>query len=135
MVIELGSIVQTSEGVYYKGQARSTLSEPITGVYTIAEVLLGQYNTQGGYIDALDGANYNRKAQTLSKFKTIFSAYFGKLFAINATNKGYFIGADYFGTGGTGLGCDLGTSYTQYHSRPTPIATGIGDDTNPNPLY
>jgi alpha-tubulin suppressor-like RCC1 family protein len=132
LVIDRGSIVQTSEGVYFKGYDRGILSEPITGVWSTTS----PYFNSADFIDALDGANYNRKAQTLSKFKTIFIAYWNKLFAINATNKGYFIGESYFGTGGMGVGSVVNeTPYKEYYSRLTPISTGIGDPTNPNPLY
>ena len=134
LVIENGSIVRTNTGAYFKGIDKyGIMAEPITGVYTNAEHVLNQ-----GYIesiDRLDKTNYNHFAPTLSKFKTIFSAYWGKLFSINDTYKGYFIGGNYFGTGGLGIGTGGGFISTEYYSRPTPIATGIGDDTNPNPLY
>ena len=133
LIIENGSIVQTNTGVYFKGINKyGIMSEPITGSYTSAEHLLNQGYTEA--VDRLDKDNYNHFAPTLSKFKTIFSAYWGKLFAINDTYKGYFIGANFYGTGGLGIGTQGYTS-TEYYSRPTPIATGIGDDTNPNPLY
>ncbi|MGV1013093.1 MAG: hypothetical protein ACOYBS_11670 [Flavobacterium sp.] len=133
VILQDGSVIQTSAGIYFKGSdTYGILGEPITGSYTYAEHMLNQGYTQ--YVDRLDGVNYNHKAPTLSKFKTIFSAYWGKLFAINDTNKGYFIGANYYGTGGLGIGTQ-GYTGTEYYSRPTPIATGIGDDTNPHPLY
>ena len=52
------------------------------------------------------------------------------VFAISQDNRGYVWGESRYAIAGLGGGDNC-----MFIPRPTPIATGIGDPINPNPLY
>jgi hypothetical protein len=57
------------------------------------------------------------------------------VFAISNDNKGYVWGENRYAISGFGGGGQSSLSSIYVIPRPTPIATGIGDPFNPNPLY
>lgn len=123
------SIVQTDVATYVKGYNSGRIfMNPIAGNNVDAIVT---------YYDEADGANYNLVSPVLNNFKFFNFADIGSskayMFAIGKNNRAYFWGNPN-SVGLWGLGGGLGLS-GHIVPRPTPIATGIGDPTNPNPLY
>jgi hypothetical protein len=123
------SIVQTDVATYVKGlNSGRIFMNPIAGNNVDAMIT---------YYDEADSANYNLASPALNNFKFFNFADIGSsqafMFAIGKNNRAYFWGTPN-SVGLWGLGGGLGLS-GHIVPRPTPIATGIGDPTNPNPLY
>jgi len=120
------SVVKTDKMTYFKGYNYSSiLMNPVT-----SDTL---YYTNS-LIDGIDGSKYNLAAPVWNRFKTIITGGSPSdginVFAISQSDKAYVWGRRQTGVAGVGGGIDAG-----FLQRPTPIATGIGDPLNTNPLY
>jgi hypothetical protein len=90
--------------------------------------------TISGFIDGADKLNYNYMSPIWSKFDKIYDT--GKtVYATTASGKGYTWGKNYNSSGKGNNGTGYIFASIDYIFRPTPIATGIGDPLNSNPLY
>jgi hypothetical protein len=122
------SIVQTDKQTYVKGyNAGRIFMNPIVG--NNVDLMATNY-------DDADGANYNLASPVLNSFKFFefedTGSGAGYIYAIGNNNRAYFWGSSN-AIGRWGLGGGVGNN--AWVPRPIPIATGIGDPTNPNPLY
>ena len=123
------SIVQTDVTTYIKGYN--------TGRIFMNPVVGNNVDAMFTYYDAADGANYNLTSPALNNFKFFefedIGSTSGYMFAIGKNNRAYFWGSGN-AVGFWGIGGGLGNG-SIHVPRPVPIATGIGDPSNPNPLY
>ena len=126
------SVVRTDKMVYFKGYNYSgIIMRPITS----DDVAYGNSSVPSE-MDMVDGTHYNLAAPVWNKFKTIITGGAGGsassqfVFAISQDDRGFVWGESRYASGGIGGGDNY-----LFLPRPTPIATGIGDPINPNPLY
>jgi alpha-tubulin suppressor-like RCC1 family protein len=119
------SVVKTDKMAYFKGLNNTNI--------VMSPVTSNSINYTGSSKDSVDGAKYNLAVPVWNQFKTfIIGGTINQqtVFAINATDKAYVWGHNFRALAGIGGGID-----TTNIGRPTPIATGIGDPLNTNPLY
>jgi hypothetical protein len=125
------SAVRTDKMVYFKGyNATGILANPVIN----DNANYGSGNGATGYeIDMVNGSTYSQAAPTLNKFKTFIMIGISSqsyAFGISQADRGYSWGRNNYGSLGLG-----GGSLSGHIAKPNPISTGIGDPTNPNPLY
>jgi hypothetical protein len=129
------TLVVTDVMGYFKGVQRTVYK---IGMDPVKLYGRGTAEYATGLIDGADPANYNATSSVLTKFKKIFMTASDtgsapnsvmSVFALTPAGKAYVWGQNASGS----LGLGPGTS--AIIDRPVPIASGIGDPTNPNPVY
>jgi hypothetical protein len=116
-------------------------------VKTDVSTFIKGYNTDRIFMDPIAGnsniivpsvdvdkTKYNVMSPALNNFKFLIcgSSNGEFMFSIGNNDRAYFWGyAGYLGASGIGAGPNM----IGFQARPVPIATGIGDPRNPNPLY